>query len=161
MKQILMRMFGHPHGVLGRLGGVIMAHTNQKCAAWVIELLEVLPSDKILEVGFGPGVGIELLNRSAPTGYIAGADPSKEMVEAATAWNGKAIKSGLVDPRICSVDRLPFDDNTFDKALAIKSMQAWPDAYGRQRVRPVGSECSSEIAAIPHHRSMGRDTQPG
>ena len=30
-----------------------MARTNRKCAAWVIDLLDVQPSDNVLEVGFG------------------------------------------------------------------------------------------------------------
>lgn len=147
-----MRMFGRPHGVLGRLGGLIMARTNQKCAAWVIDRLEILSNDKILEVGFGPGVGIELLGRSAPAGYVAGVDPSKEMVEAATARNAKALKSGQVDLRIGSVERLPFDDNIFGKALAINSMQVWLDAMaGLREIRRV-LKAGGRIAlgGIPH-----------
>src|SRR2546429_9358683 len=67
-KRILMRMFGRPTGLLGRLGGIIMARTNQKVAAWAIDLLGVNPSDRVLEVGFGPGVGIQRLAKAAPAG---------------------------------------------------------------------------------------------
>jgi ubiquinone/menaquinone biosynthesis C-methylase UbiE len=36
------------------------------------------------------------------------------------------------------VECLPFEDNTFDKALAINSMQVWPDAVaGLQEMRRV------------------------
>ena len=35
---------------------------------------------------------------------------------------------GHVDLRHGSVESLPFDDNCFDKALAINSMQVWPNA---------------------------------
>jgi hypothetical protein len=45
-----MRMFGKPRGFLGRCGGIIMAHTNDDCAAWVIELLEVKSNETVLEV---------------------------------------------------------------------------------------------------------------
>jgi ubiquinone/menaquinone biosynthesis C-methylase UbiE len=129
-RSILMRAFGRPEGVLGRLGGIIMARTNEKCAAWVMDLLEIQRSDKVLEVGFGPGVGIRLLARLASAGYVAGVDPSGEMVEQATARNADVIRSGRVDLRHRSVESLPFEDNTFDKALAINSMQIWPDAVG-------------------------------
>jgi ubiquinone/menaquinone biosynthesis C-methylase UbiE len=57
-----------------------MARTNRKCVAWVIDLPYVQPRDKVLEAGFGPGVGIQLLANSASAGYVAGVDPSKEMV---------------------------------------------------------------------------------
>jgi ubiquinone/menaquinone biosynthesis C-methylase UbiE len=141
---MLMRMFGRPKGILGRLGGVIMARTNQPCAAWDIDLLGIQPHDSVLEVGFGPGVGIELLARSVSEGYIAGVDPSDEMVDQARARNVKAIESGRVDLRYGSVERLPFEDHTFTKALAMNSMQVWPDAMAglrdmRRVMTPGGS----------------------
>src|SRR6516165_8307570 len=65
MQSILMRAFGRPQGALGRLGGVIMARTNGDCGAWVAGLLEVTAEDRVLEVGFGPGVVIERLAKLA------------------------------------------------------------------------------------------------
>jgi ubiquinone/menaquinone biosynthesis C-methylase UbiE len=115
-----------------------MARANRKCAAWVIDLLDVQPSDIVLEVGFGPGVGIQLLTSSTSAGYVAGVDPSKEMVAQATTRNKNAIQRGHVDLRHGSVASLPFVDNTFDKALAINSMQVWPDAVaGLREMRRV------------------------
>ena len=110
-----------------------MARKNRTCAAWVTDLLDVQPSDRVLEVGFGPGVGIQLLTSSASAGYVAGVDPSKEMVAQATTRNKKAIENGRVHLRHGSVASLPFADNTFDKALAINSMQVWPDAVAGLR----------------------------
>jgi len=51
-----MNMFGRPRGIIGRLGGVIMARMNADCGVWVAGLLEVTPDDAVLEIGFGPGV---------------------------------------------------------------------------------------------------------
>jgi ubiquinone/menaquinone biosynthesis C-methylase UbiE len=136
--RLLMRAFGRPKGILGRLGGLIMAHTNQQCAAWVIGLLDIRSNDSVLEVGFGPGVGIQLLAKSAPAGYVAGVDYSEEMVAQARARNVKALERGRVDLRHGSVESLPFADQTFDKALAINSMQVWPDAVtGLREMRRV------------------------
>ena len=120
-----------------------MARTNRMCAAWVIDLLDVQPSDKVLEVGFGPGVGIELLTSSESARYVAGVDPSKEMVAQATTRNKKAIENGRGHLRHGSVASLPFADNTFNKALAINSMQVWPDAVAglremRRVIKPGG-----------------------
>ena len=144
VQRIFMRMFGRPQGVLGRVGGIIMVRTNQQCAAWVIDLLNIQPHARVLEVGFGPGVGMQLLARSASAGYVAGVDASEAMVEQATARNRQAITSGRVDARHGSVERLPFEDNTFDTTLAINSMQVWPDAVAGLRelwrvLKPGGS----------------------
>jgi ubiquinone/menaquinone biosynthesis C-methylase UbiE len=72
-----MRAFGRPEGRLGKLGGVIMARTNQKIAARATELLDVRPDDQVLEVGFGPGVGIQPLADKVLSGRVAGLDPSE------------------------------------------------------------------------------------
>ena len=120
--------------LLGKLGGVIMAWTNRAIAARVVELLNSQPSDKALEVGFGPGVGIQLLAEKATSGEVAGIDCSEEMVEQATAQNAAAVECGRVELQLGSVERLPFANETFDKALAINSMQilARPVAALRQ-----------------------------
>jgi trans-aconitate methyltransferase len=87
LESTFMRMFGRPTGMLGKLGGIIMARVNAPFARCVIRLLDVQPRDKVLEIGFGPGVGIQLLAKSAPEGRVAGVDCSREMVEQASARN--------------------------------------------------------------------------
>jgi ubiquinone/menaquinone biosynthesis C-methylase UbiE len=115
-----------------------MAKTNEACGAWVTDLLEVGANDSVLEVGFGPGVIIQRLSKLASAGQVAGIDPSQEMVKQARARNASAIKDGRVELRRGSVERLPFDGNTFDKALAINSMQVWPDPIaGLTEIRRV------------------------
>src|SRR5207245_9979502 len=60
------------------------------------------------------------------------------MVEQARARNVKALESGRVDLRHGSVVSLPFEDRIFDKALAINSLQVWPDAVaGLREMRRV------------------------
>ena len=88
---------------------------------------------KSWKVGFGPGVVIELLSKRAREGLTAGVDPSKEMVAQAQARNAAAIQRGSVDLRFGSVEQLPFPDNSFDKAMAVNSMQVWPDALAGLR----------------------------
>ncbi len=138
MKPLLMRMFGRPRGSLGGLGGRIMARLNAGCGVRACELLEIAADDTILEIGFGPGVTIDHLSTLVPAGRVAGVDPSPEMVAQAKARNSASIRNGRVDLRLGSVESLPFDDNSFDGALAINSMQVWPDAVaGLQEIRRV------------------------
>jgi ubiquinone/menaquinone biosynthesis C-methylase UbiE len=135
-RAILLRMFGRPHGLLGRLGGRIMARTNRRHARWTVDLLRVEPDDRVLEVGAGPGVAVEILARLAR--HVSGIDPSAEMLRQATSRIGKAIGEGRVDLRLASVDQLPFPDSSFDKAIAINSMQVWPNpAAGLREIRRV------------------------
>src|SRR5215510_696218 len=111
LKAIFMYMCGRPRGLLGRLGGHIMARSNAVCGAWVSDLLQIASDDSVLEVGFGPGVLIDHLSKLAPAGRIAGIDPSIEMVEQARARNSSAIRNGGVHLQCCSVGSLPFEGN--------------------------------------------------
>ena len=138
MQKIFLRMFGRPQGVLGRLGGIIMARTNKDYGLWVTDLLEVRSGGNVLEIGFGPGVIIQHLSEQPAVGHVAGIDQSREMLEQARARNATAIRDGRVELRQGSVESLPFDDNSFDKSLAINSMQLWPQAVaGLREVRRV------------------------
>ena len=105
-RQLLIRMFGRPKGTLGRLGGIRLARVNRDAAAQVIELLDVRPDDKVLEVGFGPGVAIQLLLQRLPTGSVAGVDRSQEMVGQAAARNSDALRNRRVDLHYGSAEPL-------------------------------------------------------
>lgn len=121
------RMFGEPEGWLGRLGGRLMTIGKQEQAAWVIDLLRVEPDHDVLEIGFGPGVAIEQLDRIVTAGSVVGVDPSETMVEMARSRNAEAVEAGRVELRLAGVGALPFEDDTFDRVLAINAAQAWPN----------------------------------
>jgi SAM-dependent methyltransferase len=101
-QNLLMRMFGCPHGLPGRVGGMIMGFSNSGYGAEDAELLHVTPNDRVLEVGFGPGNVIRHLATLA--GFVAGVDKSREMVDQATARNTAAIRSNPVRLLLGSVE---------------------------------------------------------
>jgi ubiquinone/menaquinone biosynthesis C-methylase UbiE len=156
-RSILMRTFGRPRGLLGRLGGIIMARANYRHAAWVIDLLDVREPDTVLEIGFGPGVAIQLLAGS--TRHVAGVDPSAEMLRLASRRNADSIGNGRVDLRQGSADVLPFAAESFDKAMAVNSMQVWPDASAGLReiwrVLEPGGTAALAFTACSGQRSEG------
>ena len=124
-KALLRRAFGRPQGLLGRLGGRLMARMNGKATASVIGLLAIEPKDRVLEIGFGSGVGVSLAARKAA--FVAGVDPSRVMVAQAKSRNDSAIATGKVDLRQAAAEALAFGDGDFDKVFAVNSMQLWAD----------------------------------
>src|SRR6516225_7424900 len=65
-------------------------------------------------------------------------DPSPEMIAQAQARNAPAVATGRVELRRGAAARLPFESNTFDKAVAVNSRQVWPDAIaGLRELRRV------------------------
>jgi ubiquinone/menaquinone biosynthesis C-methylase UbiE len=132
---IMENMFCAPKGALGRLGGQLMSQ-DRWLPAWVLDLLEINPSDSVLEVGSGPGVGLELAAAQAYEGRVVGVDPSETMLEVANRRNHALIEAGHVELRPGTVEELPFDDATFDKAMTMNSLHLWPDPVaGLKEVR--------------------------
>jgi ubiquinone/menaquinone biosynthesis C-methylase UbiE len=56
------------------------------------------------------------------------------------------------------VESLPFDDNSFDKALAINSMQVWPDAVvGLREMRRVMKPGGGIALGFTRHSGQRRE----
>ncbi len=121
----LFEQFGRPSGLLGQLAGYLMARSEAD-DRWVVELLDVQPNDRVLEVGFGPGVAIALIAERATSGFVAGVDPSEVMVRQATRRDRAAVREGRVELRPGTVSDLPYPDGHFTKACAIHSLYFWP-----------------------------------
>ena len=130
--------FAHPKGWVGGFVGMILALKNRERNAWTISMLNIQPDDQVLEIGFGPGQALQEVAKLAPNGFVAGIDLSDEMVAQASKRNAAAIRSGRVLLQQGSEAPLPFEDNKFNKAFAVNSMQFWSNPIeGLQEVRRV------------------------
>jgi SAM-dependent methyltransferase len=145
IRRVLRAQFGRPTGLLGSAAGFIMARTpsNLERIRWTLSLLDVKPGDRVLEVGFGPGVAIELLSAIATAGFVAGIDHSQEMVRHATRRNARAIRDGRVGLYRASASAPPEFDKPFDKIFTINSIHFWEDPVDclrklRGQLRPGG-----------------------
>jgi ubiquinone/menaquinone biosynthesis C-methylase UbiE len=118
--------FRNPTGVFGRIVGNIMARGNETEIKWTVTLLNIQPADHVLEVGFGPGVGIQYAALKATQGLVAGLDYSQTMVKVAGKLNADAIKVGQVNLRQGDVALLPYPAGAFDKAFAVHCIYFWP-----------------------------------
>lgn len=127
VKDAIRGQFGEPHGLFGPIAGWIMAWENRERNAWAVDALGVQPGDAVLEIGFGPGLAVERLAEAVGEGTVAGVDRSAIMVAAARRRNADAVEAGRVDLRCGDVEALPFDAETFDRALAINSLHHWAD----------------------------------
>jgi SAM-dependent methyltransferase len=125
--------FGQPSGLGGRIAGRVMAtrSSNRKRNEWVVSLLDVQPADRVLEVGFGPGLAIRELSARATGGYVCGIDHSEVMLRQASAHNAEAIQAGRVDLRLGSVSHLPAFDAPFDNVMAVNAIQFWDEPVDR------------------------------
>jgi ubiquinone/menaquinone biosynthesis C-methylase UbiE len=135
MRAAIVRQFGHPRGAAGNVAGWVMAHrsSNRRRNRWVVSLLDVQPTDRVLEIGFGPGLAIaELSRRVGASGHVYGIDQSDVMLRQATRRNAAAIQAGQVTLARSTVEQLPRAlDDPFDAVLAVNSLGFWTEPAQR------------------------------
>jgi len=129
LRPLLRAQFGQPSGILGEVVGTLMAHakSNRERAQWTLDLLNISPADRVLEVGCGPGIALAAATRMAPRGVVVGIDHSDVMVRQAMRRNARAVRDGRVRVHLSSAEQLPFFDHPFDKIFAINSVHFWKD----------------------------------
>src|SRR5881275_2886306 len=105
-----------PRGAAGSVSGWMFAHrpSNRQRNRWAVSLLDVRPTDRVLEIGFGPGVAVAELVR-AGAGHVVGIDHSAVMLRQASRRNAAAIRAGRVALLEAPVEQLPY--GPFDAVL--------------------------------------------
>ena len=116
-----------PSGLFGRLMGPLMSWGHRPLSRWTIELMNIQPDDFVLDVGCGGGMAIKEIAKIATSGFVAGVDYSKIMVQQALKCNAAAVRAMRVVIKYGNISKLPFEDESFDKACAIESFHFWPD----------------------------------
>ncbi len=144
LHELVARQFSFPKGSGGRMIGWAMRVVNWLPNKHAIDLLDVGPSDDILEIGFGPGHALKTLSRLAPSGTVTGVDRSGTMFRAASLRNEGAIRDGRLRLKRGSFERLTLQDSSVDRILAVNVLYfvgplkaAFAEA--RRVLRPGGS----------------------
>jgi ubiquinone/menaquinone biosynthesis C-methylase UbiE len=117
----------YPTGVIGRVIGERMRRQHTPETEWSIELLQIKPSDRVLEIGFGVGRGLALTLQQAIAGHVTGIDVSATMIQAATQRNRAALAHGQLSLLRGDIAALPFGNQQFDKIFSIHTFYFWPD----------------------------------
>ena len=120
-------------GTTGRLAGAVMARLNRDMEDAAVAELDPAPADRVIAVGFGPGVGIAALVSRLPHGFVGGIDPSDVMVEQAGRRNRAALNEGRVQLASAGADAIPWPDATFDGAVAVNCIQLWQPLHSSLR----------------------------
>lgn len=163
LRTYLVRQFHRPTGPVGHVVGWVMATrpSNVDRNRWAVDQLDVGPGDRVLEIGFGPGVAIEALAARATEGTVFGIDHSEVMVRAARRRNAAAVAEGRVVLTTAGVDDLDDFDGlrALDLVLAVNNLGMWPDPPAqlrrlRTRLRPGG-----RIAIGSQPRTPGADAE--
>lgn len=154
--------FARPHGVGGRLVGRMMARRHAEQVSAIVAEVDLRPGEAVLEIGFGPGIGLVALARAAAGGQVAGIDPSAVMV---TAARRRVRRFGpRMDVREGTAAALPWDEAHFDAVCAINSVQLWQPRIGSMSevlrvLKPGGRLVLGviDVAVLPDLTRVGPD----
>ncbi|KPP56382.1 putative methyltransferase ydaC [Scleropages formosus] len=115
----------------------LMGWLASKFFKWHNEILEenaaklcgIRPDDAVLEVGYGPGLGLLVAAPllSGPKGKLIGVDCSEYMYKMASEKVKDLIMSGKVTLHLGRVEAMPFDDSSMDKVYHCNCYYFWSD----------------------------------
>jgi len=136
--EFIARQAGRPTGWLGRVIARVMAVETAAANEAALDFLHLRDTDRVLEIGFGHGETIERAAERVPHGSVAGVDHSDAMVQVARRRCAALIASGRAQLHCADSTRVPFADESFDKALAVHTLYFWqPAAAHLDEIRRV------------------------
>ncbi|HEX2892185.1 class I SAM-dependent methyltransferase [Vineibacter terrae] len=95
---------------------------------WAIERLDIAPTDRLLEIGCGPGVAVSLICDRLTRGTITAIDRSSTAIAAAKTRNRDHIASGRATFQTTELAVARFERASFNKAFAVNVNLFWIDA---------------------------------
>jgi SAM-dependent methyltransferase len=141
--RFIARQASRPSGILGWLLGRIMARETARENIRTLQLLDIQPTDHVLELGFGHGRTVARAAALAYQGQVAGVEVSARMVEMAKTHNAVGVREGRVKLQQTSGLQLPYADQSFDKVYSVHTIYFWANAEAqldevRRALRPNG-----------------------
>lgn len=153
----LVQQAHHPTGVPGHIEGWIFGRRPSNVARnrWAVDLLDLTPTDAVIELGCGPGVALAALASRVPNGRVVGVDHSAVMIQQARRRNAAAVRAGRVRLIQTPVEDLQLTGNSFDAALAVNTVGMWREPVARLRTIATLLRPGGKIALVSQPRCPG------
>ena len=157
LRRAVVKQFGQPTGLAGQLAGLIMERrpSNRERNLWTLSLLDIQPGDRVVEIGFGPGVALARVTELAHRGHVLGIDHSAVMLARAAKRNAAAIARGQLELRLAKAQDLALPEASVDKAYAVNVFMFWPDPEDVLRRLLAGLRPGGRLAITHQPRKAG------
>lgn len=161
IKRHLYDQFRLPRGPLGRVAGKVMSRrsSNVERIRWTVDLLGLQPDARVLELGYGPGLGIEAAVEATPEGHVVGIDHSSTMRAMAVKRNATATGTGRATLLVGDAQDPPPDLGAFDAIFCCNVWLFWtdPDTTIDRLVRLLEPTGKLAITHLPRHGAATSD----
>ncbi|XP_047447349.1 uncharacterized methyltransferase YdaC [Mugil cephalus] len=149
------KQLGRPtRSVAGWLVSKMLTARNQVLEENAVQLCGIQPGDTVLELGHGPGLGLQSAARllTGPTGRLIGVDYSEYMHQMAKERVKELIASGKVTLHHCDVAAMPLADSTVDKVFHCNCYYFWPDlGKGAREIHRVMKPGALMVTTLRHN----------
>ena len=115
--------------LVARLEHRAKSEDEARARAEYLSLLELVPGQRVLDVGCGSGVvARDAARRVQPNGHVVGIDPSPALIDAAQELTDASEVAGRVSFQVGDCRALSVRDGCFDAAVAATVLTHVPDA---------------------------------
>lgn len=121
---------GNPRKPQGEEGIQMLQRMNESHSAvtgWALNFWDIRESDQVMDIGCGGGATLMRMAQHIHTGHLTGVDYSEVSVNLSRELNAGDIHKGKMDILRASVERLPVEDERFDKIITVESFYFWPN----------------------------------
>jgi len=109
----------------------MLNRANRAAIVAAVDALYIPPGSVLADLGFGGGVGLELLlARGTDGGQVHGVDVSSTMLTAASRRFRHELATGQLLLHQASIERLPLGTASLDGAISLNTMYFIPDLAG-------------------------------
>jgi len=130
--------------------GESMEHEHWPITKPALSLMQIAPTDNILDVGCGAGWLSRILAQRVPEGRVVGMDISDEMIHRARR---ASVDAGNLVFVVGEVEEIPWEANFFTRVISVESSYYWPDpAKGMREIYRVMHEGGSAWILINYYR---------
>ncbi len=107
--------------------GRLLNKYNESINRHTVELLEPQSGDRILDIGFGGGIALQMLSSVATKYQLIGVEYSEAMLARAQTKFRELIADGRLNLHRATAESLPFDSESIDRAYSVNCIYFWPD----------------------------------
>jgi cyclopropane fatty-acyl-phospholipid synthase-like methyltransferase len=127
LREFLASQFKKPSGLLGIWSSNQMIKNNKKNYDRLFMDIDLQPGDKLLEIGYGPGIGIRQIAERCSSCLVHGIDFSHLMYTRASKYNKQFIEAGRVSLQHGDFLQMPITPNIYDKVFCLNVVYFWKE----------------------------------
>jgi ubiquinone/menaquinone biosynthesis C-methylase UbiE len=124
-RNFIAQQFKRPSGWFGNFSSKVMIKGNRIKYETLIKEMDIQPGDNLLEIGYGPGLGIQMISKLCESCTIHGVDFSKLMYNKARNLNKFNIDKGKMKLQYGDFLNIPIAKNQYDKIFCLNVIYFW------------------------------------